>query len=143
MTRLENRFAYIPPAGKVPGIREAFALVRLDGLDGAVIALQEDAGAAHGIGQGETVAIRAEAGVALDEVPFAHIKESRDRRNIGVTEVDETRPAAAIGTALALIPDCRRCGDCGLGRHEVRGNIVSWKGAKSEFQPGPKVPHAA
>ena len=69
---LRDGFAEGAPAGEVPGVGEAFALVGFYGLDRAIYSVEEDACAGGRVGEGEAVAVWAETGVALDEIPFAY-----------------------------------------------------------------------
>lgn len=114
-------FARLPPAGEVPGIREAGALPGLHGLDAAVAAIEEDAlvivsaiGGGAFVDEGEAVAVRAQAGIVLDEIVLTQAKEPGDPVDFGFLEADETGPAAAVRAALALVVD--------FGRHACGAN---------------------
>ena len=63
------------PTGEVPGVGEAAALLRFDGLDAAVLAFEEDTGSVGLIDEGEATAVGAEAGVGADEIGFFHFQE--------------------------------------------------------------------
>ena len=63
-----GRHADVAPAGEVPGVGKVTALLGFDGLDPAVLTLQEDAGAVGLIDEGKATAVGAEPGVALDKV---------------------------------------------------------------------------
>ena len=60
--------ADVAPTREVPGVGEVAALLGFDRLDPAVLAVQKDAGPVRLIDEGESAAVGAEAGVALDEV---------------------------------------------------------------------------
>lgn len=66
------------PTGEVPGVGEAAALLRFDGLDAAVLALEEDTGSVGLIDEGEAAAVGAEAGVGPDELGFVDLQEGGD-----------------------------------------------------------------
>ena len=63
------------PTGEVPGVGEAAALLRFDGLDAAVLAFEEDTGSVGLIDEGEATAVGAEAGVGADEIGLFHFQE--------------------------------------------------------------------
>ena len=113
--RLRDGFANIAPAEEVPGIGKTFALAGLDGLDGTVFSVQENAGTVRGVVEGEAASVGAETGVALDEIPLVHVEESRDGGDIRVAQMDETGPTAAVCAALAHVGDARG-GDVGWVR---------------------------
>ena len=66
------------PTGEVPGVGEAAALLRFDGLDAAVLALEEDTGSVGLIDEGEAAAVGAEAGVGPNELGFVDFQEGGD-----------------------------------------------------------------
>lgn len=74
-------------------------------LDLAVDPFEEDAFAVGLFDESETVALRSQAGVALDENQFVHSEKVGDGSDVGVVQTHETRPPAAISAALALIRD--------------------------------------
>jgi hypothetical protein len=92
----------------------------LHGLDAAVAALEEDArmivsaiGGGAFIDQRETIALRPQAGIALDEIVLRHPEKAGDRRNLRLLNDDEARPTAAVRATLALVDDF--CGHMILG----------------------------
>ena len=91
------------PTGKVPCVRKAAALVGFDGLDLAILAVEEDAGAVGLIDKGEATAVGAESGIFLDEEVLLHFKERGDGTDFGITDFDIARPAAAVGAAFAEV----------------------------------------
>jgi len=60
------------PTGEVPGVRKAATLVGFDGLDLAILAIKEDAGAVGLIDEGEATTVGAKAGVGSDELGLLH-----------------------------------------------------------------------
>jgi hypothetical protein len=105
-----HRFAFLAPAGKIPGVGKPGALPGLNGLDAAVAPLEEDAfvivgaiGSRSLVGQGEAVALRAQARVPLDEIVLADFQETGDSRHFPISHKDKARPAAAVCAALALV----------------------------------------
>ena len=65
-----DRFTHFPPAWEVPSVGETAALARLDVVDGAINAVEKDAFMIRLLDEGESLAIGAHLGVALDE--FKH-----------------------------------------------------------------------
>ena len=96
-----DRLADVPPAGEIPGIREAAALVRLHGLDPAVAALEKNAGPVRLVDQGEPVARRAQAGEFFHKIPLIHSEMRGNRRNVRFADLHKSRPPAAIRATLA------------------------------------------
>src|SRR5205814_451576 len=100
------------PTGKVPGIWKARALARFHWLNAAVTAFEEDAFVIVGaigrwslVDECEAIALRAQAGVALDEIVLPHPEKAGDRGYFRFLEADEARPAATLGATLALVVD--------------------------------------
>ena len=60
------------PTRKVPSVGKAAALVGFDGLDLAILAIKEDAGAVGLIDEGEATTVGAKAGVGSDELGLLH-----------------------------------------------------------------------
>ena len=96
-----NRFAELAPAGEIPFVGKSTALEGLHGLDAAVAAFEEDAGAIGLVGEGEPIAAGPESGEFLDELDFRHFEKMGDCADVGVREFHKPRPAAAVGAALA------------------------------------------
>ena len=96
-------FAALLKAGKIPQIRKIAALLRLDGLHGAVIGVQKNATAVRLFLQGQTATIPAQPSELLDEVGLAHAIERGEPRNFLIRQAHLTRPAAAGRATLAFI----------------------------------------
>ncbi len=97
------RLADFAPTGEVPGVRKAATLVGFDGLDLAILAIKEDAGAVGLIDKGEATAVGAEAGIFFDEEDLLHFKERGDGADLGIADFDIARPATAVGAAFAKV----------------------------------------
>jgi len=95
--------ADIAPAREVPGVGKATALVGFDGLNLAILTVEEDAGAIGLIDEGEATAVGAEAGVFFDEEVLFHFEERGDGADFGITDFDIARPAAAVGASFAKV----------------------------------------
>ena len=95
--------ADIAPAWEVPGVGKATALVGFDGLDLAILTVEEDTGAVGLIDEGEAAAVGAEAGIFLDEEVLFHFEERGDGADFGIADFDIARPAAAVGAAFAEV----------------------------------------
>ena len=67
--------ADIAPAREVPGVGKATALVGFDGLDLAILTVEEDTGAVGLIDEGEAAAVGAEAGIFPDELGLLHFQK--------------------------------------------------------------------
>jgi len=96
-------FAGLLKAGKIPEVREIAALLRLDGLHGAVIGVQKNATAVRLFLQGQTATIPAQPSELLDEVGLAHAIERGEPRNFLIRQAHLTRPAAAGRATLAFV----------------------------------------
>ena len=112
-----DRLADLPPAGKIPSVREPAALPRFDGLHTAIASVQEDAFAVRLVEQRETVSVLAETRVPPDKLPLREAEKTRQRGNVRVVDFHKTGPAAAVGAALALIVNVFFHG---LQRHPAR-----------------------
>ena len=95
--------ADIAPAREVPGVGKATALVGFDGLDLAILTVEEDAGSVGLIDKGEATAVGAETGIFFDEEVLFHFKERGDGTDFGIADFDIARPAAAVGAAFAKV----------------------------------------
>ena len=76
-----NRVAGFFKAGKIPEVRKFFALLRLDGLDGAAFACQKNARAIWLLLERQSAAIPTQAGELLDKIFFAQLLERREPRD--------------------------------------------------------------
>src|SRR5687768_12859803 len=65
-----NRLAHLPPAGEVPFVREAAALLRLHRVDAAGIAVQHDALMVVLLDERKALAVRPQAGETIEELLF-------------------------------------------------------------------------
>ena len=92
-------------AGKIPEVRKVAALLRLDGLHRAVVALQKNAFAIRLVQQCQSAPIRAQPREALDEVGFAQALERGEAGDRGIVQPHLSRPAAAGGAALTFVED--------------------------------------
>jgi len=108
----------------MPCIRKAGALDGLGRLYAAIAAVEEDAlmiinaiGARAFVDERQAIALRAERGVALDEIVLRHAEVAGHGPDLDVTDDDQTRPAAAVRAALALVVDFVRHG---AGANETR-----------------------
>lgn len=98
-----DRLTDVSPAGKIPGIGEVLALLRLDLLDRALVPLEEKAGAIFPVDQRQTSSIRAQARVVLNEMILFHPEVRGDSRNLLLSDSNESGPATTGRTALAEI----------------------------------------
>ena len=96
-------FAGLLKAGKIPQIRKIAALLRLDGLHGAVIAVQKNATAVLLFLQGQSATIPAQPSELLDEVSLVHALECGEPRGFLIRQAHLTRPAAAGRATLAFV----------------------------------------
>jgi len=95
--------ADIAPAREVPGVGKAAALVGFDGLDLAILTVEEDAGSVGLIDKGEATAVGAEAGILFDEEVLLYFEERGDGADFGIADFDVARPATAVGATFAEV----------------------------------------
>jgi hypothetical protein len=95
-------------AGKVPKVRKIPALLRLDGLNRTIVAVEKNTRSVRLFLQNQSVTVVAQPGELLDEVVFAHALERREAGDLGVVHVYLARPAAAGGATLTFVKD-RHC----------------------------------
>ena len=95
--------ADIAPAREVPGVGKAAALVGFDGLNLAILAVEEDAGAVGLIDEGEATAVGAETGIFFDEEVLFYFEKRGDGADFGIVDFDIARPAAAVGASFAEV----------------------------------------
>ena len=91
------------PTGEVPCVGKAAALGGFDGLNLAILPIQEDAGAVGLIDQGKTTTVGAKAGVGSDELGLLYFQKRGDGGDLFFGNFDVPWPAAAVGAALAKI----------------------------------------
>ena len=91
------------PTGEVPCVGKAAALGGFDGLNLAILPIQEDAGAVGLIDQGKTTTVGAKAGVGSDELGLLYFQKRGDGGDLFFGNFDVPWPAAAVGAALAKV----------------------------------------
>ena len=91
------------PTGEVPCVGKAAALGGFDGLNLAILPIQEDAGAVGLIDQGKTTTVGAKAGVGSDELGLLYFQKRGDGGDLFFGNFDVPWPAAAVGAAFAKI----------------------------------------
>ena len=96
-------FAGLLKAGKIPEIWKVAALLRLDGLHGAVVAVQKNAPAVRFFLQSQPAAIPAQPRELLDEIRFAQAFERGEPGDFRIRQTHLPRPTAAGRAALTLI----------------------------------------
>ena len=89
-------------AGKIPEIGKLAALLRLDGLDRAIVAFQKNTGAVRLLPQGQPATIPAQPGELLDEFVFADALECGEPRDFLIRQTHLPRPATASRATLAF-----------------------------------------
>jgi hypothetical protein len=92
-------------AGKVPQIRKIPALLRLGGLNRAIVAVEKYTRPVRLFLQHEPAAVVAQPGELLDEGVFAHVLERREPGDLGIGHAHLPRPAAARGATLTFVED--------------------------------------
>ena len=98
-----ERFARLLKAGKIPKVRKIAALLRLDGLHGAIVAFQKNAAAVRFFQQGQSAAIPTQPRELLDEIGFAHAFERREPRDFFIRQTHLSWPATTGRAALAFV----------------------------------------
>lgn len=91
------------PTGEVPCVGKAAALGGFDGLNLAILPIQEDAGAVGLIDQGKTTTVGAKAGVGSDELGLLYFQKRGDGGDLFFGNFDVPWPAAAVGATFAKI----------------------------------------
>lgn len=92
-------------AGEIPEVRKFPALLRLDRLHRAIVAIEEDAFAVWLVEQGQAVAIPGETGEALDELKLAQPAKGCEPGDLSIGQAHLSRPATAGRATLALEKD--------------------------------------
>ena len=92
-------------ARKVPEVRKIPALLRLHGLNAAIIAQQKDTLAVGLFLQNQSATIRAQPHELLDEIVLAQRFELRQPGEFGVGHAHLARPATAGGATSAFVED--------------------------------------
>lgn len=91
------------PTGEVPCVGKAAALGGFDGLNLAILPIQEDAGAVGLIDQGKTTTVGAKAGVGSDELGLLYFQKRGDGGDLFFGNFYVPWPAAAVGAAFAKV----------------------------------------
>lgn len=94
-------FAEVTPSGDGPDVWEIVALLGFDGLDGAAILAEEDAGAVRVAGESQALAVSAKFRVARREIVSGETEVSGNGLHFIAGENDLARPAAAGAASLA------------------------------------------
>ncbi|HTY88554.1 MAG TPA: hypothetical protein VMB80_13890 [Candidatus Acidoferrum sp.] len=84
-------------AGEIPQVRKLAALPRFDGLNGAVVAFQKNAGAVGFLLEGQSQPVLAQPGELLNEIVLADPLELCQSGDFRVRQAHLPRPAAAGG----------------------------------------------
>src|SRR5438552_12053579 len=92
-------------SGKVPTVRKIPASLRFDGLNRAIVAVEENTRAVRLFLQHEPATVVAQPGELLDEVVFAHVLERREPGDLGISHTHLPWPAAAGGATLTFVED--------------------------------------
>jgi hypothetical protein len=90
----------LPPQKIDPAIRKFFALLRLDRLNCAGIALKKNTRMIFPRLQREPAAVFAQASVSLDKILFTQAQEGRETGHLRISQSHFTRPAATSGATL-------------------------------------------
>jgi len=95
------------PAGEVPGVGEALALLRLGSLDTAAPIHQHAAGVIWVLQNREPITRGVNAGMLLDKLLLCKFEEGGDLSDLCICNTHITRPAAARCAAVALVKGSR------------------------------------
>ena len=93
------------PAGEVPLVGETSALLRFDGVDSAGISIEHAAFVVVFFDQGKPGSVHPQAGILVDKCLCIHAEKSRYFLDFILADSHVTRPFAAGGASLTLIPD--------------------------------------
>jgi len=102
---MRNRVAGFFEAGKVPEVWKVPALLRLHGLDGTIITVEENTLAIWFFLQGQPTAIVTQPQELLDEIMFTQVPKRREPADFGIRHTHLSRPAAAGGATLTCVED--------------------------------------
>jgi rhodanese-related sulfurtransferase len=100
--------AYLAPAGEIPCIGKAGALIWFHRVNPAVFTLEEHATPVGFLVQSQTIPLRPKTSETLDKFVFGTLQKARDVQDLVIRNAHHSWPAAAVRTALALIPDLHR-----------------------------------
>ena len=90
-------------AGEIPEVREIAALLRLHGLNGAIVAFQKNAAAIRLFQQRQPTTIPAQPRELLDELGFAQALERGEPGDFRIRQTHLPRPAATGRATLTFI----------------------------------------
>lgn len=88
---------------KIPQVWKIAALLRLDCIHNAIVALQKNTFACWLILQGQSASIRRQTRVLLHEVKFREAQKRRQARDLRLGQSHLPRPTAARGATITLI----------------------------------------
>ncbi len=97
--------AYFLEISEIPPIRKIAALLRLYGLNAAIVLLQKDAFAVRLVHQCEPAPVDSQAGKPLNEINLAQAKKTGDPRDVRIGKTHLARPPAAGSASLTLVVD--------------------------------------
>lgn len=100
-------------AGKIPEIRKITALLRLHGLDRAIVAMEKNTFAIRLLLQGKTTPIFGEPGEFLNEIELGQTFVSGQSRDLHIGQTHLSRPATTSRAALTFVKD----------RHEAEPSV--------------------
>ena len=92
-------------AGIFPEVGEVATLLRLHGLNRAIVADEKHTRATGLFLQSQPTPVMGQPGEALNEVAFAQFVERGQSRDFFASQLHLTRPAAAGRAALAIVKD--------------------------------------
>lgn len=97
--------ANLLPAGEVPLVGKATALLGFDRVDSARFTVEHDTLVIFFFDQRKTISVHPETGVLIDKRLGLHTEELGDFFNLIIFYTYVARPFTAGGAAVALIPD--------------------------------------
>lgn len=89
--------------GEIPEIRKITALLRLDRLHRAVVALEKNTFAVRLVLQCQSLSIMAQVQERLDKIELAHSLEFRQTTDLCVGQAHLSRPPTAGGASLTFV----------------------------------------
>jgi hypothetical protein len=111
-------------AREVPQIRKLAALARLDGLNGAIVAIEENTFAVLLVLQCQAAPILAQPRVSLNEINFAQPEKRRETSDLRFIQADLAGPSATRGAALTFIKN----------RHDSFWHVTRQNSVKSLYR---------
>ena len=121
--------AGLAPTGEIPTIGETGALVRLDRINPAGIAIEHDALVSGLLDERKPLPVAAQTGVSIDELLDCQVEIRGDVNDFMCLQSHIPRPFAAGGTALANIENLRIELNIGVTRAamSVRHRLKGWR----------------